>query len=111
MIVNNYVFVVADHVAARTIKKENMGVVVEANVMFEHVDQVFQDGGNLSERDRGHGVVRNLHGNQIVHPPSNIKAHFPSIHGDPSKNGGTNVNVLSNRMDPTSNSLAVGGKD
>lgn len=53
-----------------------MGVVAKANIMLEHVDQVLQDGGNLNERDRGHGVVGNLHGNQVVHPPSNIKATF-----------------------------------
>ncbi len=53
-----------------------MGVVAEANIKLEHVDQVLQDGGNLNERDRGHGVVGNLHGNQVVHPPSNIKVTF-----------------------------------
>jgi hypothetical protein len=105
----NDVFVVAYHVVARTTREANVGVVVETNVLLKHVDQVLQDGRNLIERDRGHGVVENLHGNQVVGPTSNMEAHLPSSHGDPPKNGGTNVNVLSNRMDPTSNSVGVGG--
>lgn len=63
----------------------------------------------MTERDKDHGVVSNLHGNQVVGPTSNIEAHLPSIHGDPSRNGGTNVNVLSNKMDLTSNNVGVSG--
>jgi hypothetical protein len=105
----NDVFVVTNHVATRTTREANVGVVVETNILLEHVDQVLQDGGNLIERDRGHGVVRNLHGNQVVGPTSNIKTHLPSIHGDTSKNGGNNINFLPNRMDLISNSVGVGG--
>jgi hypothetical protein len=105
----NDVFVVTNHVATRTTREANVGVVVETNILLEHVDQVLQDGGNLIERDRGHGVVRNLHGNQVVGPTSNIKTHLPSIHGDTSKNGGNNINFLPNRMDPISNSVGVRG--
>lgn len=35
-------------------------------------------GGNLTKRDKGHGVVSNLHGNQIVGPTSNMPI-FPPL--------------------------------
>jgi hypothetical protein len=76
----NDVFVVTNHVATRTTREANVGVVVETNILLEHVDQVLQDGGNLIERDRGHGVVINLHGNQVVGPTKPICPPFMEIH-------------------------------
>lgn len=48
-----------------------------------------------------------------MHPISNIEARlhflFSPTHGDPFRNGGTNVNVLPNRMDFTNSSVGIGG--
>lgn len=54
------------------------------------------------------------HGQQLTWqsssgPTSNIEAHLLSIHGNPFRNGVTNVNVMPNKMDPTSNNVGVRG--
>ncbi len=43
----NDVFVVVDHIVVGTTREANVGVVVKTNILFKHVDQVLQDGGEF----------------------------------------------------------------